>query len=215
MGNHSNKEREADAATAANSAVSDGEQDARLFHPYLYCCLARYDALAGHGYQAALGPHGFTHLLKHMHVSMECFASPMNCRYGRYCSAFPDTDAPFGSVGSFFTFEPHSGSFEANPPFVPELMARAVSRMETLLGSPGKGPLSFVLIIPAWTKIKAYSMAQNSQFRRGSFLLDASNHGFCDGAQHLRSPASRLRPSSFDTAVIVLQNDLGAQKWPI
>eukprot|EP01049_Picozoa_sp_SAG25_P026551 SAG25_NODE_13285_length_269_cov_0.605882_2_plen_35_part_01 len=32
-----------------------------------------------------------------MHTDFELFASPLNCRYRRYCSAFRDTDAPFGS----------------------------------------------------------------------------------------------------------------------
>ena len=49
---------------------------------------------------------------------MECFASPLNCYCPRFCSAFPDTDSVFGSVGSFFDFEFVEGSFEANPPFV-------------------------------------------------------------------------------------------------
>ena len=37
-------------------------------------------------------------------VKCEGFASPLNCRLGagHFCSAFPDTDAAFGSLGSFF-----------------------------------------------------------------------------------------------------------------
>jgi len=37
-------------------------------------------------------------------VECEGFASPLNCRLGagHFCSAFPDTDAAFGSIGSFF-----------------------------------------------------------------------------------------------------------------
>jgi hypothetical protein len=33
-------------------------------------------------------------------------ASPLNARWGSFCSAFADTDAPFGSLGSFFAFRP-------------------------------------------------------------------------------------------------------------
>lgn len=33
-------------------------------------------------------------------------------------------DAPFGSLGSFFTFSPRQGSFEVNPPFAPGLIRR-------------------------------------------------------------------------------------------
>jgi hypothetical protein len=51
-----------------------------------------------------------------MGVSVECFASPLNCHLPAFCSAFPDTDAAFGSLGSFFDFFPTEGSFQVNPP---------------------------------------------------------------------------------------------------
>lgn len=43
-----------------------------------------------------MGGDAFDVLLRHLGVKMECFASPFNCRYSRYCSAFEDTDKPFG-----------------------------------------------------------------------------------------------------------------------
>jgi len=33
-------------------------------------------------------------------VTFECFASPLNCFFKQYCSAFADTDGYFGSRGS-------------------------------------------------------------------------------------------------------------------
>lgn len=71
-------------------------------------------------------------------------------RYPAYCSAFADTDAPFGSVGrlfrsdqcafiaspslgSFFEFEPSCGSYEVNPPFIAEIISRMVDHLELLL----------------------------------------------------------------------------------
>ena len=82
----------------------------------------RYKALGGSGYQAACSGVVFDVMKADFGVAMECFASPLNCRWGRFCSAFPDVDAAFGSVGSFFRFTPTSGSFEANPPFEPALI---------------------------------------------------------------------------------------------
>ena len=64
-----------------------------------------------------------------------------NCRYERYCSAFGDVDASFGSLGSFFSprFAPRRGCFEANPPFVPILMQNMVDKMESLLAAASGG----------------------------------------------------------------------------
>ena len=40
-------------------------------------------------------------------------------------SAFGDVDGPFGSLGSFWEFEPRKGAFEVNPPFAPAPLLRA------------------------------------------------------------------------------------------
>lgn len=100
---------------------------------------------------------------------MECFASPLNCRFAPFCSAFPDTDAPFGSAGSFLDFKPDSGSFEANPPFESELFLAAVRHAEALLSRGGeKGskqqPLSFAFVCPGWEDMEAWVAMESSPF---------------------------------------------------
>jgi hypothetical protein len=72
--------------------------DEGLYHRYLYCVLARYHALLGHGFQAALGGRAFEVLLRRLEVRFECFASPLNCRYQNFCSAFPDVDWVYGTL---------------------------------------------------------------------------------------------------------------------
>lgn len=53
----------------------------------------------GTGLQGALPVHVFEALHKLFGVSFECFASPLNCYFKQYCSAFLDTDGYFGSRG--------------------------------------------------------------------------------------------------------------------
>ena len=55
------------------------------------------------------------------------------CRWPRFCSAFLDTDAPFGSLGSFFKLQPEQGSFEANPPFDDDVISQMAAHMDALL----------------------------------------------------------------------------------
>jgi hypothetical protein len=119
------------------SSGSDGSKTTDLdtaqtkgFHEQLFVLVCRYESLMGGGYQAALNEECFDVLLRHFGVAFECFASPLNCRYPAYCSAFPDTDHAFGSCGSFFDFHPTAGAFEANPPFVPLLIQHMVTHME-------------------------------------------------------------------------------------
>ena len=62
-----------------------------------------------------------TKMHEHLGVSMEMFASPFNCHFDQYCSAFVDTDSFFGSLGSFFDYPLPPGSYELNPPFTEEV----------------------------------------------------------------------------------------------
>ena len=210
---------------------AEGEPEHAAFLAATFAVLARYEALGGAGYQAALGEAAFDVLRDDLGVGCEAFASPLNCRYGRFCSAFPDVDAPFGSLGSFFDFKPTRGSFEMNPPFVPEVLLAAAEHAEALLRDAEKagGRLSFVVVVPAWRDCEYWRALNDSAFARplaterardetvdddgdgeaaargpgsgsGSdgralIVVPASQHGFCDGAQHVRPPAERHRAS--------------------
>lgn len=109
-------------ATAGEGGYTEAGFDAALFRG-----LMRYQAIGGASFQAALPPAAFTALAQGYGVAGELFASPFNAHFGsgQHCSALPDTDAAFGSLGSFHSFveapggaAPLEGSFELNPPFV-------------------------------------------------------------------------------------------------
>eukprot|EP01065_Artemidia_motanka_P022890 TRINITY_DN27140_c0_g1_i1.p1 TRINITY_DN27140_c0_g1~~TRINITY_DN27140_c0_g1_i1.p1 ORF type:complete len:519 (+),score=162.71 TRINITY_DN27140_c0_g1_i1:64-1557(+) len=180
----------------------------------LWALLCRYSSLGGHGYQAACGHDAFETMRKRLGVTFECFASPLNARFPRFCSAFPDTDAAFGSVCSFWNFTPQEGSYEVNPPYVPEVMWSTARRIELLLKASQK-PLSFVVVIPAWKQVPAWEQFGVSRWRRLRFVIPVSEHGFVDGKQHTCARDQLARPPSYDTAIIVLQNEAGAEKWPV
>jgi hypothetical protein len=145
---------------------------------------------------------------------------PGSCgrRYEQFCSAFVDVDSAFGSIGSFFSFEPSQGSFEVNPPFVPETMHAAVVHAERLLRSADEEgrSMSFVFIVPTWEPLPFWQQLRSSRWRTAELLLlDAESHAFVDGAQHLKEDADRFRPSSFGTTVAILQTRGGAAQWPV
>ena len=68
----------------------------------IFQVLCRYSSAQGGHYragamQAAVPEEVLDVLGRRLGVTMECFASPFNCYWSRFGSAFPDTDAPFGS----------------------------------------------------------------------------------------------------------------------
>ena len=85
--------------------------------------------------QAACPPSVFDVLKSDFDVTCELFASPLNAHCPRYCSAAADVDAPFGSLGSFFSFSPRSGGYLANPPFEASLVL-ALARAQSICALP-------------------------------------------------------------------------------
>ncbi|GLE04375.1 hypothetical protein PINS_up013305 [Pythium insidiosum] len=187
-------------------------QDQHAFEAAVFSLLLRYDSLDGGGFQAALNEECFDVLLRHFDCKMECFASPLNSRYSRFCSAFLDSDAAFGSVGSFFEFTPRSGSFEANPPFIPKLIKRMADHMTALLDA-ADGPLMFVIIIPAWRETEGWRLLHKSRYNQHHELIPQKDHGYCEGKQQIRK--TRWRIASFDTSVFFWQNAKAMNRWQV
>lgn len=203
-------------------------EEESFFHLRVFLLLLRYSSLAGGtdrggGFQGAINEEAFDVLRRHLDCRMECFASPLNCMYARYCSAFQDTDACFGSLGTFFNFRPRQGTYEANPPFSPCVIARMVDHMEDLLEATAL-PLGFVVVIPAWQDGKGERTREDEEKgvtreaeeeRPESTRVTASK-----GASMSREPSkrgakaiykasaaswSRLRESSFCALHVLLQ----------
>ena len=178
------------------------------FHSALFALLARYDMLEGAGLQSSLNENVFDVLLCKFDCKTECFASPFNCRYERYCSAFPDTDMSFGSLGSFFEYDfkslTNGGCFQANPPFVADFIVRMYKRIEDILTDDNEDettvPLMFIIFIPAWKETNGWNALNTSSFLSRHVFLSQKNdpHFYCEGTQHRRSKA-RYRIASFDT----------------
>ncbi|XP_029467589.1 mRNA (2'-O-methyladenosine-N(6)-)-methyltransferase [Rhinatrema bivittatum] len=186
----------------------------------VWCLLRRYQVMfgvglyEGTGLQGALPVHVFEAIHKLFGVSFECFASPLNCYFKQYCSAFSDTDGYFGSRGPCLDFYPVSGSFEANPPFCEELMDAMVTHFETLLES-SKEPLSFIVFIPEWRDppTPALTRMEQSKFKRQQLVLPAFDHEYRSGSQHVCKKEEMYYKAVHNTAILFLQNDPGFTKW--
>ena len=194
--------------------------DAQPLCTLAFTMLLRYQALGCLGSQCALPPACFATLRKRLGLAIECFASPLNTTHDFFCSAFADTDAPFGSLGSFFDLQPSEGSFEANPPFEPQTLLAAIRHAESLLtkAEAASKPLSFAFIVPTWEELPFHHQLLRSKWLRGgsALRLSAADHAFVDGAQHLKeSAAERFRASSFGTTIGVLQTAKAAVAWPV
>ncbi|KAH3775981.1 mRNA (2'-O-methyladenosine-N(6)-)-methyltransferase-like [Dreissena polymorpha] len=198
-------------------------RDDSRFDNYLHrvwSLLRRYHTLFGNqpneglSLQGALPLSVFECLHRVFGVTFECFASPLNCYFRQYCSAFNDTDGYFGSRGPILSFHPVCGSFEANPPFCEELMEAMVDHFEGLLTESSE-PLSFIVFIPEWRDppTEALMRLESSPFKRKQIILPPFEHEYRHGFQHVCPKDSMHHKAAHGTLVVFLQNDAGFDKW--
>jgi len=201
-----------------------GEAAEGRFRRDLARLLLRYKAIGGSGFQAALGGGAFAVLRSAFGTTMETFASPLNARSSPFCSAFADTDKAFGSSGSFLELNPESGSFEANPPFVPLLIDAMCSHMEQLLSraESKNAPLLFAVVVGASAGLKKHAAWQRMQqlaggrFGRAQWQVALHSHGYTEGHAHICKGGAReaRRMSSCNTAIFIWASSAAAARWP-
>ncbi|XP_014260004.1 phosphorylated CTD-interacting factor 1 [Cimex lectularius] len=187
-----------------------------LFLPRVWMVLKRYNTYLGgsHSTQTALPVSVFECLNKVFGVTFECFASPLNCYFKQYCSAFPDTDSYFGSRGPILDLKAVSGSFAANPPYCEELMEATVTHFERLL-SDSTEALSFIFFIPEWRDPTSQALLklEASVFKRKQVVVPSYEHEYRHGFQHMLPKTEVNVKSAHGTVVIWLQNNAGFQLW--
>ncbi|CAG2107767.1 unnamed protein product [Medioppia subpectinata] len=189
-----------------------------LFLSRVWSLLKRYQTWFGTNEssptQGALPLSVFSVLQKHFGVTFECFASPLNCYFRQYCSAFADTDGYFGSRGPILNFNPVCGSFEVNPPFCEELMETTVDHFDKLLANSPE-PLSFIVFVPEWRDPvpKVITKLESSKFKRKHLVIPAFEHEYRNGCQHVCDKNDVNLKSAHGTLIVFLQNDSGFLKW--
>lgn len=218
-----------------SSSTSGATKALHAFHYIIMTVLLRYSSLSGGqlllemrggGMQGAIHGQVFQELRESFPSGplLECFASPLNAYVPTFCSAFPDIDWHFGSVGDFMSHLITSGCCEANPPFTPGLMSAMVQRIEYCLAEADrkKTALTITVIVPTvqdtLTDAACAKRFAATPFRRMvaspscrmHIVLSAREHGYIAGAQHLKT--KRYKYSIFETSVIVLQSQASRQQ---
>ncbi|CAL8102082.1 unnamed protein product [Orchesella dallaii] len=205
--------------------------DDRKFEFFLVRCfslLKRYnsyceDYSSSNGTQSSLPVTVFESIQRNFGVTFECFASPLNCYFRQFCSAFPDIDGYFGSRGTFLDYKPVTGSFQMNPPFSEDLMDAAITHAENLLAGT-KESISFIIFVPEWSEEKEnidssevecpwIKRLSNSRWNRKQVTISAFEHEFRHAAQHVMTKSEVSVRCNHNTVVFWLQNDAGFEEW--
>ena len=189
-----------------------------LFLARAFSMLLRYKDLGLMKDKGDPGQHGALPLrafavLRDWGCQGELFATPFNATLADFCSPFYESDAAFGSFGSFFAFEPTEGNFELNPPFT--LSSDVVdAHLRRLLEQAERAdrPLAFTMIHAS--AHAATTTRACKDFVRNEFLLPADRHYYREG-RFFEKQIMRAYVPPFATAVIFLMTKSAARKWPL
>ena len=188
------------------------------FHVVLYSLLCRYQScfsndygsFEGSGFHAAVPSTVLDYLCAELGVNMEFFASPFNNYFVPFCSAFYDTDAFFGSVGSCFDYFPQTGSFICNPPFTTHVIRRLITHLKTLLVS--SQALLFFVIIPLWHEDSSiFDLCVQNEWCSMWRILKNGHH-FHSGNAQVRTT---LYKAVHNSLIFILQNQSSKMLLPI
>lgn len=83
----------------------------------------------------------------------EGFASVFNHYFDKYCTAFPDLEKPFGSIGSFFEVDHWTTEkVFVNPPFDEALIIKMVEKIYNDIDKANKADkkIKFIITLPYW-----------------------------------------------------------------
>lgn len=100
--------------------------------------------------------------------AIEAFSSAFNHHCVHYCSAFPDLESVFGSLGSFFQQTDDTLPKQwilLNPPFDSTLIEQAIDHVEHLLHT-SKKRYRVLFTVPAWKDFPAFYRLKSSSFRQ-------------------------------------------------
>jgi hypothetical protein len=118
-------------------------------------------------------------------VRIEGFSSPINSQLitidpdnCRFCSLFPDVDAPFGSIGNFFDVD-YTGKIAAvGPPFTVELFSRISKKVEAECEKAKKAgkKVMFYISFSAWEDTEGFNSIKDSEYCHFAVIINKFNH---------------------------------------
>lgn len=120
-----------------------------------------------------------------------------------------------GSFGNYFDFHPKQGSFLANPPFAPEIVALMADHMHRSLSEADAVGcvLCFVVVIPHWPEKDCWKLLANSRWVRRILHVAQAEHCYMEGGQHYRPALYRL--ANHDSTMFILQSKLAVSRYTV
>jgi hypothetical protein len=147
-------------------AIANG-LDKSIVDEQIMACALRYASIFAYGRQWCAGLNVYEDAAADG-ATIEGMASPFNAQilriagivHPKFCSLFPDIEAPLGSIGSFFDCDFENSHVVVNPPRVEEVIENVV---DFCIDQVSSRKCKFTMILPLWEDAKFYTNIKNNQ----------------------------------------------------
>ena len=166
--------------------------------------IMRYASLLIGGQQWALPIELHRYMVDNYQVTIEGFASPINSQILNintnlhYCSLFYDTDAIYGSLGSFFQYSFDNCHVYANPPYVDAIMNATADKIIDACNN-ATNFVRFFITVPEWTDAEYYHKLLTSEYLVYDYGFVRGKHYYVD-----TNDGYKKIPTIFNTHLFVL-----------
>lgn len=159
----------------------------------LGCVCLRYACILQQTQQWANPDEFYSMLVGDFGASIEGFASPLNSRIigvksqvdTKFCSLFPDVDAPFGSIGSFFDQDFSGKVVTICPPYTNFIFDAILDRVKW--HQQNNSQFMFIFGLADWTNVPLLDfLEENAQYKH---TTKKNNYSFIDVKSDVIVPA--------------------------
>ena len=134
--------------------------------------IIRYSCLLPRGQQWSIPNKIYRKIVEKYDINFEGFASPMNSQLlgilgknTEFCSLFRDTDACFGSKGSFFTQNLVNKRCIINPPYILDIINRTINycQIQCYRAKKEEKDILMIIVVPKWIDAEFYQTLLKSE----------------------------------------------------
>lgn len=168
--------------------------DINIYHAFALGLRYQYIALNNHNLARMYKSEGYK-----TSMCLEGFGTAYNHYFDLFCSPFPDLEAVFGSIGSFFSVkEWPKKCVHVNPPFDAELMSLCIYKVLESIKTLKKG-YTFTFVLPDWLDLQSFRDLRDSKYTVWYKIHDKGDFPFID---YHKNPDRCIYPCKIFEAVL-------------
>jgi hypothetical protein len=164
----------------------------------LACVCLRYACILSQAHHWAKTNEFYKIMVNQFGASIEGFSSPLNSRIilqsyiTRFCSLFPDVDAPFGSVGSFYNQDLVGKVVTVHPPYIVSMFDKILEKVKRHIQEAidTDQPMLLTFGMPSWMDDNLVQYLETNEHLKYKRAIYKNEYTYVDTKYDSYAPAT-------------------------